>query len=178
MKNDSRRRKPNEINAGSMADIAFLLLIFFLVATTVVEEKGILVRLPAYTEDIIQTQIADRNLLSVKVNREDRLLVDGEYCPLKKLKAFAIDFIQNPGQDPLKAQSPRNAVISLQHDRGTSYKAYLETYNELKAAYNEMRENYARKKFGISYEELSPPQEKEVRQQYPMVISEADPTEY
>lgn len=178
MKNNITRRKPEEINAGSMADIAFLLLIFFLVATTVVEEKGILVRLPAYTEDAVQTKIADRNLLSVKVNRENRLLVDGKFCALQDLKARAIAFIENPENDPGKALSPRNAVISFQHDRGTSYKAYLETYNELKAAYNEMRAALARRKFGLSHEELSPSQEKEVRRQYPMVISEAEPTEY
>jgi biopolymer transport protein ExbD len=178
MNNNIRRRKPNEINAGSMADIAFLLLIFFLVATTVVEEKGILVRLPAYTQDAVSKQIADRNLLSVKVNRDDRLLVDGKFCAPEDLKERAINFIENPENDPKKALSPRNAVISLQHDRGTSYKAYLETYNELKAAYNEMRADLARRKFGLSYEELSPSQEKEVRRQYPMVISEAEPTEY
>ncbi|MEL6355760.1 MAG: biopolymer transporter ExbD, partial [Bacteroidota bacterium] len=135
----SRDRMKNEINAGSMADIAFLLLIFFLVTTTIVEDKGILVKLPPWSDEEPDiTKLKERNVYSVLVNAQDQLLVRGEPMRLAELRENAKEFIINPAQRPDLAESPKNAIISLKNDRGTSYDVYLSVYNELKGAYQEL----------------------------------------
>jgi len=172
-------RQSNEVNAGSMADIAFLLLIFFLVTTTIVNDQGILVKLPPLELNPQPPQpIIDRNVLSVKVNKENALLVEGEPADIKQLKEMTINFILNPTQSELLARKPTQAVVSLQNDRGTNYSAYLSVYNELKAAYNEIWADYALNNFGKPYASLAATEQKSIRDQFPLVISEAEPTEY
>jgi len=170
----------NEINAGSMADIAFLLLIFFLVTTTIVEDKGIMVKLPPWSEEEPDiTKLKERNVFSVLVNAQNQLLVRGEPSNIDNLKDRAKEFIRNPQNRPDLAERPTKAIISLKNDRGTEYKTYLEVYNELKAAYNELWDELSRQKFGIPYsEDMAFAYKKAIREEIPFVLSEAEPTAF
>lgn len=182
-KKTSRDRVNTEINAGSMADIAFLLLIFFLVTTTIVEDKGILVKLPPWSEDEVDpTKLNKRNVFSVLVNAQNQLLVRGEPTQVNDLKNRAKEFIMNPQRLENLAEKPTKAIISLKNDRGTNYKTYLKVYNELLAAYNELwDEEVARNygKYGDEYsDELPYEVRKAIKGKIPMVLSEAEPTSY
>lgn len=176
----SRDRMKNEINAGSMADIAFLLLIFFLVTTTIVEDKGILVKLPPWSDEEPDiTKLKVRNVYSVLVNAQDQLLVRGEPMTVKNLRENAKEFIMNPANRPDLAESPKNAIISLKNDRGTSYEVYLSVYNELKGAYAELWDELSNKRYGEPYSDDMPfAQRKAIRAEIPFVISEAEPTTF
>lgn len=178
MQNTIKRRFENAINASSMADIAFLLLIFFLVTTTILQDEGILVQLPRYEEEVIKEAIPDRNVLLIFVNANNELLVEGETLPVENLRLTAKTFISNPLQLKTLPASPRNAIISLQNDRGTSYETYLGVYNELKAAYRELWDEAAQQRFGKTYATLLGFQQKQIRKTIPLVISEAEPTDY
>ena len=178
-KTSLRDRISNEINAGSMADIAFLLLIFFLVTTTIEEDEGILVRLPPWSEEEPETQkLRERNVFSVLVNASNQLLVRGEVTSVTNLKNRAKEFIRNPqGREDL-AESPGKAIVSLKNDRGTSYETYIGVYNELQAAYNELRNEEAMRRYGKGYEDLNSEQRTVVRNTIPMILSEAEPTAF
>ena len=174
-----KNRMSNEINAGSMADIAFLLLIFFLVTTTIAEDKGVLVKLPPYSEEPPpDVRLNTRNIYSVMVNAQNQLLVRGELMKIEELKSNAKIFILNPDKRSDMSDDPTKAIISIKNDRGTKYKTYLEVYNELKAAYNELWEEAAMAKFGKNLEELKGSQQKEIKDAIPLVISEAEPTKF
>ncbi len=177
-KSKHARRVKNEVNAGSMADIAFLLLIFFLVTTTIVEEEGILVKLPPF--EIIDTPINvnQNNVFTVKINAANQILAENKIMDIGRLKEATKEFISNPNQLPELAEIPRKALISLQNDRGTDYKTYLMVYNELQAAYRELREAEAQKRHGMSFEFLNNEKKREIRNEIPLVISEAEPTEF
>lgn len=170
----------NEINAGSMADIAFLLLIFFLVTTTIVEDKGITVKLPPWSEEEPDiTKLKTRNVYSVLVNAQNQLLVRGEPMRIDELRMNAKEFISNPRGREDYAERPSKALIMLKNDRGTNYKTYLAVYNELKGAYNELWDEMARRKYGVPYsEELPVAWKKTIKDEIPMVLSEAEPTAF
>jgi len=173
------RRKGTEVNASSMADIAFLLLIFFLVTTTIMIDQGITVRLPAHVSEHVEPMpIKNRNVFRVVVNANDNLLVEGKQSYIRNLKANAIEFITNPNQSVEFSETPKRAVISLQNDRGTSYKTYIAVYNELKAAYNSIWDDEAQKRYGFKYKELDKKGKKAIQSDFPLVISEADPTDF
>ena len=171
------QRLTNEVNAGSMADIAFLLLIFFLVTTTIEVEKGISIKLPPINTDEPITP-PGKNVLSIKLNAEDALLVEGKEIKLENLRSETKIFISNPEKLKSLPTLPKNAIISLQHDRSTSYNSYIEVYNELKAAYNELWEAEAQRLYGKSFKALADVQVVEVRKIIPFVISEAEPVDY
>jgi biopolymer transport protein ExbD len=174
-----KHRMRNEINAGSMADIAFLLLIFFLVTTTIAEDKGVLVKLPPWSEEPPpEIKLNTRNVYSVLVNAQNQLLVRGELMKIQDLKNNTKIFILNPQKLESMSESPTKALISIKNDRGTKYQTYLEVYNELKAAYNELWEEAAMAKFGKNLDELSNAQQREIRDAIPLVISEAEPTKF
>jgi len=178
-KKSARDRMNNEVNAGSMADIAFLLLIFFLVTTTIVEDKGVLVKLPPWSDEPPDIQqLKTRNVYSVLVNAQNQLLVRGEPADLETLRENAKEFIMNPDKRPDMAEKPTKAIVSMKNDRGTKYATYLEVYNEIKGAYNELRNEAANIKFGRDYEFCSREQRKEIRDEIPLVISEAEPTNF
>ncbi len=179
-KTRTRDRMTNEINAGSMADIAFLLLIFFLVTTTIVEDKGIMVKLPPWSEEEPDiTKLKTRNVFSVLVNAQNQLLVRGELAELDELRDRAKEFIANPQKRDDLAERPTKAIISLKNDRGTNYETYLEVYNELKGAYNELWDELSRKKFGVPYtDEMPYAYKKAIRDEIPFVLSEAEPTSF
>ncbi len=172
------RRAGKQINAGSMADIAFLLLIFFLVTTTINAEKGIPVKLPPWVDEPVTSELNNRNILSVKVNAENQLLVEGEQEDIAELKTMTMEFITNPEQRKDMPASPRSAIVSLQNDRGTSYDMYIQVYNELKAAYHQLWNEKAKELSGVTYEELSIEDKKKVQKEIPFVISEAEPTNF
>lgn len=159
-----------------MADIAFLLLIFFLVTTTMDVDKGIYTLLPPITEDIIDAQVNARNVLPVLINSRDELLVKGKPFIVRNLRARAKEFILNYGRDPSSSDSPKKAVISLKNDKGTSYDMYLQVQNELKAAYREIWDTESSKKFsGKKYAELNKNQKNAIRKDFPRKFSEAEP---
>jgi biopolymer transport protein ExbD len=183
-------RSLGEINASSMADIAFLLLIFFLVTTTMNVDTGLARMLPPMPEkDQKQDQVdvKQRNIFTVLINKNDRLLVKGSPMDVSMLREKAKEFIANPANDiNLPEKSPieveyfgvvevAKGVISLQNDRGTSYRIYMLVQNELVAAYNELREELARSKFGKAYLDLPEDQQKAIQKIYPQRISEAEP---
>ena len=146
-------RKPPEVNAGSMADIAFLLLIFFLVTTTIETDSGINRKLPPMEDQIDPPIIREKNIFTVVVNKYSQILVEEELTDIKDLRGRAMDFLDNGGGkgeeacnycqgdgNPRSSDNPDKAVISLKNDRETPYKAYIAVQNELVAAYNELRD--------------------------------------
>lgn len=172
-----KRRMVNRINAGSMADIAFLLLIFFLVTTTIVTEKGIIVRLPPMYDGPIPP-IPERNVINIKLNANGELLFEKAQLPIGELKEQVKRYILNQEQLPNLPTDPGRAVISLQNDRGTPYGKYIAVYDQLKAAYQELWQQTALTKYHSAWENLDVLQQKEVKKIIPQFISEADPTDY
>lgn len=154
-----------------MADIAFLLLIFFLVTTTIEKDKGIARQLPPReppTDE--QVKIKEKNLFLVNVNRNDQLLVEQELMELKDLRQAAINFLDNGGapagspeycdycqgsRNPESSDNPDKAIISVQNDRLTSYKMYIAVQNELVGAYNFLRDRESQRLYGWKYTEVT-----------------------
>ncbi len=182
------KRKHEAINAGSMADIAFLLLIFFLVTTTLDVDAGIQRKLPPIQEEPEpdRSEIHKRNIFTVLVNAKGELYVEGEYLSLSDLREKAKAFINNNGdgtcqycrdgqRSPLSSDNPGKAVISLQNDRATPYKVYVAVQNELAAAYNQLRDQMAQERFGKALNSLNEDQKLEIKMAYPQLISEAEP---
>ena len=138
----ARKKRGNpEINSSSMADIAFLLLIFFLVTTTIANDKGILMQLPPKPDDLedIEIKLKEHNLFKVYVNSADRLLVEGEPMQnVEELRDKVKEHVLNNGVNPELSDTPKAAVISFKTDRGTSYEMYIGVLNELQGAYYEM----------------------------------------
>ncbi|MDX1719678.1 MAG: biopolymer transporter ExbD [Salegentibacter mishustinae] len=159
------RREAPEVNAGSMADIAFLLLIFFLVTTTIETDSGISRKLPPWQpEEQDPPVIKERNIFQVLVNSNNQLLVEDEEMEIEELRQAAVEFIDNGGgtgdeacdfcQGPGDASSsvnPQKAIISLVNNRGTEYGTYIAVQNELVAAYNQLRDREAQRLFGTSF---------------------------
>ena len=170
------KRDLPEINAGSMADIAFLLLIFFLVTTTMDVDTGISRKLPEkQDEDIEPPILKEKNVFIVTVNRNNEILVEGDtFMTVDKLREEAINFIDNGGgignpidgaepadcdwcegaKDPESSDHPNKAIISLESDRGTSYGTYIAVQNELVGAYTVLRNRLSEKLYGISYVQM------------------------
>jgi len=169
---NSWRRAP-ELNMSSMADISFLLLIFFLVSTTLDVEKGIFAKLPPISDES-PPHYKDRNILSLRINFSDELMVEGEHADLMHLREQVKEFILNPKHLAVLAESPGKAVVSLQNDRSTSYNAYVSVYNEVKGAYNELWDNEAGIKYNNVFKSLSKKQQKDIRSRIPLLISEGE----
>ena len=188
-------KKIPQINASSMADISFLLLIFFLVTTSMDVNQGLARRLPAPVppdQKVENTDINKRNLMIVKINSANQLMVQGQLLDVKQLRAKAKEFIKNENDDatlpklveedfgePIGVvKYTKDHVISVQNDVDTQYQAYLDVQNELVAAYNELRDECARQYFHKAYAELDEDQQKQVQKVYPQKISEAEPKNY
>jgi|SRR5690606_2287945 biopolymer transport protein ExbD len=149
------KRAAPEVNAGSMADIAFLLLIFFLVTTTIPKDSGISRKLPPIDPNEQEPPvIRQKNIFTVALNGKDQLMVEDKLMEIKDLRAAAVEFLDNNGdgtcsfckgkRDPESSDNPTDkAVISLKNERETSYATYISVQNELVAAYNELRNRRA-----------------------------------
>ena len=161
------RRSSPEVNAGSMADIAFLLLIFFLVTTTIETDSGISRKLPPIEEQEEDVIIKQKNIFTVLLNGKDQILVEDELMELEEIRAAAIEFLDNGGgmgedgcdyckgkRDPRSSDNPDKAIISLKNERETSYAAYISVQNELVAAYTHLRNVRAEELYGESYSEM------------------------
>jgi hypothetical protein len=158
------KRAAPEVNAGSMADIAFLLLIFFLVTTTIETDSGINRKLPPMEESEEDVIIKQKNIFTVLLNNKDQLLVEDELMEVKDIRKAAVEFLDNGGdgscdycqgkRDPASSDNPDKAIISLKNERETTYKTYIAVQNELVAAYNELRNARAQSLYGKSFAEM------------------------
>jgi len=166
----TKKRLVPVVSAGSLADVAFLLLIFFLVATTIQTDTGLNVLLPVWTENEKLEEREDRNVLSVIINSENELMIEGERAQLSDLQARTEQLILK------ETESPKLAIVSLQNDNGTSYETYLTVYNKIKAGYNRIWEDESLRRFGQHYDDLDKKSQADVRKNYPLVISEVEPS--
>ena len=184
------KKKVPEINGSSMADIAFIALIFFLMVTTMDKEAGIARQLPPIPPEdqkVENQEVNRRNIIQVKINSNDRLLAGGVPMDVSQLKDKIKEFMTNPNDDPnlpekevkeVKGIGPvpvSKGVISLQNDRGTTYQAYITVQNELVKAINEIRDDFSMRTFGKKYAKLDEEQQNAVREAVPQRISEAEP---
>jgi len=162
------KRSAPEVNAGSMADIAFLLLIFFLVTTTIETDSGISRKLPQWQpEDVEPPIIKQRNIFTVEVNSNNQLLVEEEEMELSELQEAAVEFLDNGAgtgdeacsfcqgaRDESSSVNPQKAIISLMNNRGTEYGTYIAVQNELVAAYNQLRDREAQRMYGMTFTQM------------------------
>ncbi len=196
-----RRKGAPEVNAGSMADIAFLLLIFFLVTTTIETDAGLDRMLPpAEPPEDIDVVIKQKNIFTVNINKNGQLLVEEEIMDIKNLRAAAIAFLDNGGdgscnyckgrKDATSSDNPEKAIISLKNDRETKYSTYITVQNELVGAYNDLRNREAQRLFGEDFTKmesafLNPetpsaerdelkPKVKRIQELFPQKLSEAE----
>ena len=183
-------KKTPEINSSSTADMAFLLLCFFMMTTTMDQDKGLQRRLPPMPDPNQKAEdqkVNRRNIIIVKINSADRLLAGSEPMHVSQLKDKIKEFLTNPADDPnlpekeeieIEGYGPcmvSKGVISLQNDRGTSYQAYIAVQNELVKAVNELREDFSMANFGKPYLKLNEDEMAIVRKAVPQNISEAEP---
>ena len=188
-KQDMAKKTP-EINSSSTADMAFLLLCFFMMTTTMDQDKGLQRRLPPMpdpNQKVEDQKVNRRNIIVVKINSADRLLAGTEPMDVAFLKDKIKEFLTNPNNDPNLPEKEEidiegfgkypvsKGVISLQNDRGTSYQAYIAVQNELVKAVNELRDEFSMANFGQIYMKLDEDQQTIVRKAIPQNISEAEP---
>ena len=196
-----RRKGAPEVNAGSMADIAFLLLIFFLVTTTIETDAGLDRMLPpAEPPEDVDVVIKQKNIFTVNINKNGQLLVEEQIMDIKGLREAAIAFLDNGGdgscnyckgrRDASSSDNPEKAIISLKNDRETKYSTYITVQNELVGAYNDLRNREAQRLFGRDFTEmegkfLNPetpsserddlkPKVKRIQELFPQKLSEAE----
>lgn len=172
-----RKREEAEINGSSMADIAFLLLIFFLVTTTINVDTGIGLVLPPPLEDEDPPPIRERNLMNILVNAEGRILMDEEPYQISEVKNRLIEFIKNPTNDPDLAESPDLAIVSVKTQRQTPYRIYVNMLDEVMGAYKDLRNEASRANYGVPYGALdeNSAQQTQIKDMYPKKISIAEP---
>ncbi len=184
------KRKTPGLNTQSTADIAFLLLCYFLMVSTMDQQSGLQRRLPPMpTNDQKQedTKVNKRNIIIVKINSSDRLFAGDQLLDVSQLKDKIKEFITNPNDDPNLPEREKKVIegfgeypvskgiISLQNDRGTSYKAYIAVQNELVKAVNEVRNDFCRQHFGKVFNACNETQQKIAKDAIPQNISEAEP---
>ena len=178
------------MNTSSTADIAFLLLCYFLMTTTMGSQTGLSRRLPPMPDKdqkVEDQKVNRRNIIQVKINSADRILAGSEPIDVSQLKDKIKEFLTNPANDPnLPEKEIQNieglgdypvskGIISLQNDRGTSYQAYIAVQNELVKAVNELRDDFSMQWKGKKYAKLSEEEQEIVRKAVPQNISEAEP---
>ncbi|MFO7617420.1 MAG: biopolymer transporter ExbD [Bacteroidales bacterium] len=185
-----KRQKTPEINGSSMADVAFILLIFFIVSTTMDVDSGIYRVLPQWVEDVEAPKINKRNTFIVSINKNNDLGINGEYAHISDIKDRLKEFITNPKDDQHLSEKefkevegipgivPQSkGIVSLQNDRGTDYGAYMQVQNELVKGFNELRDEFAAAYFGMKFNKLDEARQEAVRKVIPTAISEAEPQE-
>ena len=192
----AKKRKMPGLNTSSTADISFMLRIFFLVTTSMDTDQGLARSLPKPPEDDQlnnEIKVKERNILNIRINKDNYLLIGDDYATLADVKERAKEFIKNEDNKPnlpeLKPHKVKelgktfmvteNHVISVQTDRGTDYGVYFAVQDALVSAYNEIRDEFSKQEFGgYKYDQLTADQQKIVRDVYPQKISEAEPKKY
>lgn len=184
------KKKTPAINSSSTADIAFLLLCYFLMTTTMGSQTGLSRRLPPIpdkNQQVEDQKINRRNIIVVKINASDRILAGTEAIDIHFLKDKIKEFLTNPTNDPSLPEKEEKeidgygkcmvskGVISLQNDRGTSYAAYIAVQNELVKAVNELRDDFSQANYGKPFSKLTEEQQGIVKKAVPQNISEAEP---
>lgn len=175
-----RTTRQAEIPTSSMADIAFLLLIFFLVTTTIDVDSGIYMQLPPKLDESVEPpEIQQRNLLNVLVSSAGDVLIDGEFMQINQIRDVVVRHVTNEGQLPNYSDSPELAIVSFKTERGTKYETYVDVLDEIKGAYIQIRNGYARQLNGQDYATyksfLGEDDEDLVADKYPIKISLAEP---
>ena len=179
-------RSTPEIPNASMADIAFLLLTFFLVTTTIANDRGLSIQLPPPPEaqQQVEVKIQEHNMFKIQVNSSDALLVEGNpMSDITGLKDEIKKFILNNGRDPLSSDSPEKAIVSYKTDRGTTHRRFIEILDIIQGAYYDIYAEQAgvsNQKFREAASDLSEPANREIydkgRAGIPMQVSIAEPT--
>ena len=186
-----QKKKVPDLNAGSMADISFLLLVFFLVTTTMDTDTGITRRLPPPIENPeMDVKVKERNIMNVMINKYDKLLVNGKPGDITTLTEMTKEFITPKPSDETAPEVEvkeielignvmlNKGVVSLKNDRGTSYLMYISVQNELARAFNEMRDEMSLKHFNQHYADLTDKDKIDaINKAVPVRISEAEPEE-
>lgn len=183
----STRRDYPEVNAGSMADIAFLLLIFFLVTAVIPNDNGINRKLPPPCPPHIDCNdgpVASRNILEIRINATDDLLVENEIISIDELKNITKVFLNNNGDGSCEycvgltnddlSDNPQKAVVSLGNDKVTSYNFYIKVQDEITKAYYEVRSDYIKNVLNKSTNKLTLEELKMVKKAYPFILSESE----
>lgn len=189
-----KKKKTPGINGSSTADISFILLLFFLLTTSMGSDKGISRQLPPAVpadQQDVSIDVNKRNMLRIMVNNAGQILANGEFLDIKDLKAKVKEFVLNENDDPSlpertveefpligKQLVTKKHVISLTNNVDTRYEDYIAVQNILTAAYNEIRDEKARKEFGKPFAELSSEKQEILIDLYKQKISEAEPKEY
>lgn len=196
----SKRDLP-EINAGSMADIAFLLLIFFLVTTTMDVDSGILRKIPE-KQQTPPIDVHAKNILEVNINKNNEISVDDAVIEITALKELALNFIDNGGgldldskpcswckgkKDPASSDHPKKAIVSISSDRAATYETYVNVLDNLNGAYSVLRNRLAKEMYSVSYNELLGQLKNEtknkapitkkiklIREKYPLLIADSE----
>lgn len=179
----SFRRHSATVNAGSMADIAFLLLIFFLVTTTISADKGILRQLPAVCETPNCTdEIPERNLMRISMNEKQQIMIEDDVVELAEIKNLVETFIDNNGLDAcdycegnkssVSSDHPKKAVISMSHDALTKYDLFVSVQDEITKAYYNLRTRYAEQTYNKTPDQLTREELEGVKKAYPFIVSE------
>lgn len=179
------RNTTPEINAGSTADIAFLLLIFFLVTTTFPNDKGIMRKLPlkCLTKNCSITAL-EKNTIDIYLNEKGEVWIDKEIVPIDEIKSHLTKFIDNNGdgsceycngiKDVSSSDHPTKALINLKTHSLSNYKDYISIQNEISSTLISLREKYAREKWNIAYEDLLEDEKLETNRAYPLLLTEAE----
>ncbi|GHV62205.1 biopolymer transporter ExbD [Bacteroidia bacterium] len=181
-------KKTPVVNATSTADIAFLLLVFFLVTTTMNVDSGMYRKLPPFQPSNVEPpKIAKRNILQILVSKNNEILLDGDIVLVNSVKSKVLDFILNTANEPQLPEKTvkeidllgnvevSKGIVSLRNDVGTSYSTYIAVQDQLAMAFNEARDIKAMGKWGKKYVNLSNEQQEAIRSWVPMQISEAEP---
>jgi biopolymer transport protein ExbD len=184
-----KNRQGVSVNASSMADIAFLLLIFFLVTTRIASEKGVYRDLAPKPEgEVPPVELNKRNVYKIIINSSNELLIEGEEGKMSQIKKEVKAHVNNYGVDPELSVSPKDAIISIKTDRGTDYTVYLTVLDEILQGYNELRAEYLTKELGekitvddfleISRQDtqVNKDRYKLAKDKYPLNVSDAEPT--
>lgn len=190
-----KKRKMPGLNTSSTADISFMLLIFFLTTTSMDTDAGLARTLPKPPEENQENnemKVKERNILNIRINKDNYLLIGNDYATPEDVKERAKEFIKNEKNDPnlpeLVSKKIKylgrnvlvtdNHVISVQTDRGTDYGVYIIVQDALIQAYNELRDEFCMAEFHHHYEFATDDEKQAVREVYPQKISEAEPKKY
>jgi len=160
-----RATKDVEIPTSSMADISFLLLLFFLVTTTIDVDTGIGLVLPPPVEDTDIVKVKEENIIKVLVNAAGDVLINDELASLPQIHEIVVNKIRN---------RPK-LIVSIKTDRETPYRIYIAALDEIKQAYNILREEYAMETFGRPLNQLLKEEMNQVRDNVKQSISIAEP---